>query len=291
MKIPGVEDLRHVADTLGGWQVDDGALHLHPGDLGWYSMRGAAATAAALRTWSRDGKLCALGLLDGPGLLRMAVDPDLRDDDELAQQVVADVRTPERGVLDAGSAAVEARGARRVAQVLAQHGWQPDEPWTPLHKNLAAPVGDVGLRVEPIDPDRAEVWVAVHWSAFRGTPFTEEDRHRFVGRWRTMASGPFSALGRSVAGFDADDNAVAVATVWSAGPGRPGLVEPMGVHRDHRGHGHGTAITRAATATLRDMGASSAIVCAESSNAGAVATYVAAGFTAHEPVADLRRIT
>ncbi len=52
----------------------------------------------------------------------------------------------------------------------------------------------------------------------------------------------------------------------------------MGVHRDHRGHGHGTAITVAAAAALQDLGSSSAVACTPSSNVGAVATYRSAGF-------------
>ncbi|MDQ6850567.1 MAG: GNAT family N-acetyltransferase, partial [Actinomycetota bacterium] len=71
---------------------------------------------------------------------------------------------------------------------------------------------------------------------------------------------------------------VAAVTVWSAAPGKPGLLEPMGVHRKHRGLGYGKAITIAATAALRELGSSSAIVCTESSNVGAVATYESAGF-------------
>lgn len=67
-------------------------------------------------------------------------------------------------------------------------------------------------------------------------------------------------------------------TVWSAGPGKPGILEPMGVHDDHRGHGYGRAISVAAAAALREMGASSAMVCTPSDNTGAVATYVSAGF-------------
>lgn len=118
---------------------------------------------------------------------------------------------------------------------------------------------------------------------------TEEDRRYFGEGFRTMAVGPFYAFARSLAAFDKHDNAVAVATVWSAGPGRPGPLEPMGVHRDHQGHGYGVAITRAAASVLRDMGSSSAIVCAENSNVGAMATYAAAGFSAHEQVADLHR--
>lgn len=71
---------------------------------------------------------------------------------------------------------------------------------------------------------------------------------------------------------------VAAVTVWSAGPGKPGLLEPMGVHREHRGHGYGKAITIAAAAALQELGSSSAIVCAPSANVGAVATYKSAGF-------------
>ena len=63
----------------------------------------------------------------------------------------------------------------------------------------------------------------------------------------------------------------------------------MGVHRDHRGRGYGTAVSLAAAAALRELGSSRAVVCAESSNLGAMSTYAAAGFVAQQPVADLRR--
>lgn len=292
MATPGPAEIGRVATVLAGWQHDGGPLHLHPGDLGWYSRRGAEATSAATRTWSRDGTVLALGLLDGPQLLRTAFAPHARDDDELARQVLTDLDDPGRGVLDAGSATVECRGARRLTLLLTEHGWQPDEPWTPLHRDLTDPVedpGTTGLRVGTVTADEADAWVAVHWSAFRGTPFPPEDRRRLVDGWRTMAAGPLYGGARSLAARDADGTLVAVATVWSAGPGRPGLLEPLGVHRDHRGRGHGTALTRAAAAALREDGASSAVVCAESANAGAVATYVAAGFAAAPQVTDLRR--
>lgn len=288
-----------MAEVLSSWQYDGGPLHLHPGDLGWHSLRGAAKTAASLRAWSRDGKILALGLLDGPdGLLRMAVDPDLRNDDELARQLADDVNDVQRGVLEAGNAVVEARGAKRFSQLLTREGWQLDEPWTPLSRTFSASdpvdeerIEEAGLRIETIGPDQVDPWVAVHWSAFKGTPFGEEERRDFREWWLTMADGPFYHRARSLAAFDRHDNAVAVATVWSAGPGRPGLVEPMGVHRNHRGYGYGVAISVAAAAALQGMGSSSAIVCTESSNVGAVSTYLAAGFTAHEPVADLQRAT
>ncbi len=71
---------------------------------------------------------------------------------------------------------------------------------------------------------------------------------------------------------------MAEVTVWSAGNGRPGLLEPMGVHAEHRGRGYGRQISLAAAAALRRLGSSSAMVCTPSANVGAVATYQAAGF-------------
>jgi ribosomal protein S18 acetylase RimI-like enzyme len=80
---------------------------------------------------------------------------------------------------------------------------------------------------------------------------------------------------------------VAAVTVWLAGPGKPGLLEPMGVHREHRGRGFGTAIAVAAAAALRELGASSAIVCTPSANAGA--TYKSAGFPERPEIRDRYR--
>jgi GNAT superfamily N-acetyltransferase len=59
---------------------------------------------------------------------------------------------------------------------------------------------------------------------------------------------------RCLVAYDDQDNAVAAVTVWSAGPGKPGLLEPMGVHQDHRGHRYGTAISVAAAAALQQLG-------------------------------------
>ena len=123
---------------------------------------------------------------------------------------------------------------------------------------------------------------AVQRAAFDRSTFTDD-------RWHAMAAGlPYTAA-RCLVAYDERDNAVAAATAWSAGPGRPGLLEPVGVQREHRGHGYGTAITVAAAAALRELGSSTATVCTESSNASAVATYKSAGFRQLPEVRDLCR--
>ncbi len=268
---PGVDGLSEAVGVLREWQHDGAPWQLHPGDLGWFHRFGTEATAAAVRTWSRDGRILAVGLLDGPGLVRLTIAPDARRDEELARRLVEDLTEPERGVLGEGRVAVESPVGALVQDLLSEHGWHFDEPWTPLRRDLREPVKDPGVRVEMIGPEQASVWTAVLRASFEGSTFTDE-------RWHAMAAGSPYTDARCLAAYDDQGDAVAVVTVWSAGPGKPGLLEPMGVHRDHRGHGYGKAITVAAAAALRELGSSSAIVYTPSSNVGAVATYESAGF-------------
>ncbi|MEV3857411.1 GNAT family N-acetyltransferase [Streptomyces sp. NPDC050095] len=268
---PGVDGLTGAVDALRTWQDDRTPLQLHPGDLGWAWALGAERLAADVRTWTADGRIIAVGYLDGPDVLRLTTAPDLRQDEALARQLLADLDDPGRGVLPPGQVGLEIPDGALLREVLVEAGWNLDEPWTPLRRDLAEPVEDSGLRIEVAGPRTAGTRAAVHRSAFDSPKFTEEV-------WHVLAAGPVYADARCLIGYDDQDNAVAAATVWSAGPGRPGLLEPMGVHADHRGHGHGTAISVAAAAALREMGASSALVATPSSNTAAVATYRAAGY-------------
>ena len=122
--------------------------------MGWFRRFGAEATAAALRTWSRDGRLLAVGLLDGPELLRLTIAPDAQQDEELAQRLAEDLTEPERGVLAGTKAYLEAPPGVLVHDLLSGKGWHTDESWTPLHRDLTEPVEDPGVRIEVIGPER-----------------------------------------------------------------------------------------------------------------------------------------
>ena len=65
----------------------------------------------------------------------------------------------------------------------------------------------------------------------------------------------------------------------------------MGVHRDHRGHGLGRAVTLAGAAALRELGSSSADVCTMSANVGGIAAYESAGFVRLPERLDRKRPT
>ena len=271
LSTPDVGRLGDVLRALRSWQRDDAAMQLHPGDLGWNWRHGAQATAAALRTWSRAGHILATGFVDGPGVLRVTVAPEVWREQELARQLVADVSEPERGVLPAGKASVEAPNGTGLHDLLSDAGWAAGEPWTPLRRDLAEPLRTTDLRIEVIGADQVPDFTAVHRSAWGNPRFTD-------ARWHAMADGAPFADGRCLLAYDDRGVAVAGITVWSAGPGRPGLIEPLGVHAEHRGRGYATAICVAAASELRKLGSSSALVCTPSSLSPAVATYSSAGF-------------
>jgi ribosomal protein S18 acetylase RimI-like enzyme len=279
---PDADGLDEVVAALREWQDEAATIQLHPGDLGWLWRLGAVATAAATRTWRRDGKLLAVGELDGHELVRLAIAPDAQRDRGLSRQLVADLSDPGRGVLPDGKVSIEAPPGASVRDLLSAQRWELDEAWTPLQRDLTGPVDEPGVRIEAIGPERANERRAVHRAAFPRSTFTEE-------RWHAMAAGPAYADARCLVAYDDQGVAVAAVTVWSAGPGRPGLLEPMGVHRDHRTHGYGRAVTLAATAALQELGSSSAIVCTPTSNVAGVATYKAAGFRPLTERRDLRR--
>lgn len=280
---PQPAQLEHVIGTLRTWHREDGPFHLHPGDLGWHHLRGAESTAVNLRLWRRHGQLVAIGLQDGPDLLRIAVAPALAADEEFARTMADALLDPAQGVLPDGQVFVEAHSAHRLRTELQGRGWSEGEPWIPLRHALASPVEEAALDVEQVGAGTLAECTAVHRSAFDSPGVTDQ-------RFLTMTTGPAYRDAVSLLGRDRDGVAVAMITVWSAGAGRPGLIEPMGVHAEHRGRGHGRAICRAAAAQLRGMGASSALVCTPRSQPGAVETYRAAGFTPLPEVPDLQRL-
>ncbi|WP_433381326.1 GNAT family N-acetyltransferase [Actinoplanes sp. CA-142083] len=269
------ESLGEVVEAVAGWQHTGGPVQLHPGDLGWNWSHGAPALAGAVRVWRRGGEILAVGMVDDKaGLIRMGIAPSVGGDAAFAASVLAGLADPVR--------AVEARFGDAFRDLLRRSGWVADEAWTPLARELTEPVPDGGLRVEVVGGHNVGDRVAVGRAMFPTSTFTLE-------RWRAMAAAPPYRRARCLVGYDGDGAAVAAVTVWSAGEGRPGLLEPLGVHPDHRGHGYGRAITLAAAAALREMGSSSATVCTPSDNAGGVGAYVSAGFRQLPDVTDFRR--
>lgn len=283
---PTTTDLPDIIDTVTSWQREGLPIQVHPGDLGWYQRFGAEALASARRVWTVGDEPAAVGFLDESELIRMAISPDHADDRALAEAILADLNEDLTELLPAGTGIVEARFGSALQHTLTEAEWGSDEPWTTLHRDLSEPIPPVTLWIETVDPDRADNRIAdriaVESSAFPGSSLTAD-------RWQSMADGHAYKQAKCLVGFTADGAPAGAATVWSAGAGRPGIIEPLGVHSDHRGHGFGVEMTLAAATALRGTGASSITVATPSSNTAAVATYRAAGMSILGEVRDFCR--
>ena len=143
-----------------------------------------------------DQEIAAVGSVDRDvpvgevAVIRMALVPTVDQDEDVARVLARDLEDP-TGILRAGSAAVEARFGQAFQSLLDARGWLPDEPWTPLHRDLTQPVESGALRVETVGPSHVEERVAVQRAAFATSTFT-------VDRWHTMSEGILtSRLGAS----------------------------------------------------------------------------------------------
>jgi GNAT superfamily N-acetyltransferase len=261
------------------------ATTLHAGDVGWH-LRHDDADLDETLVVVRDGSEITAVALSESGALRPTVRPDHADDDLLAAAVgevalslaerAADSSAPSEFSCD-----TPPHSALRAW--LVAHGWSVDpDPWALVFRPLSAADADVGagLAAPVATDDDVRERVVVQVNAFERSTFT-------VHRWHQMAAGP--AYRRDLDLLRRDDGvAVAGATAWTAGPGRVGILEPVGTHREHIGRGHGRAVTLAAIGALARAGASGVAVQTPLSNAAAVRTYESCGLRTIDHLHSLR---
>ncbi|MFJ7412188.1 GNAT family N-acetyltransferase [Streptomyces sp. NPDC098077] len=246
--------------ALRAWTPPDAPSgSLHPGDVGWLLRLDDAAvylwtdarTSEPSAADPAEAAPVAVGFLDGP-VLRVTTAPDA----DLAA-LAADAED----LLVPGNDATDG---------LPVPGWEPDTEehwlvfsWTP------EPVSGRAAEITGSDAaDRARV----HRAAFAGSTFS-------VDHWRRMKESPAGHLAVDTLVRTPSGDPAAAATGWFGGAGRCGLLEPVGTHPDHRGHGYGRDAVRGACAALADRGASAVAVLTPASNEAAAALYRSAGFT------------
>lgn len=212
LRTPDAAELSAALESLASWQRDDLPVQVHPGDLGWNWQFGAQATSDAARLWTGPHGPVALCLVDA-GVLRLAMDPAVADDEQVAQQLADDLDDPRSGVLPELDASAEVRLGGALRRGLRERGWVEDMAWTPLTMPLstltpsASQTGDAqparGLRVTVTDPSRLadiDLWIGAHRAAWPRSTF---DRPR----WQHLSSGPVFDLARCLVGWDAQDRA------------------------------------------------------------------------------------
>lgn len=246
--------------ALRAWTPPDAPSgSLHPGDVGWLLRLDDAAvylwtdarTSEPSAADAAEAAPVAVGFLDGP-VLRVTTAPEA----DLAA-LAADAED----LLVPGNDATDG---------LPVPGWEPDteEPWL-VFSWTPEPVS--GRAVEITGSDAADR-ALVHRAAFAGSTFS-------VDHWRRMKESPAGHLAVDTLVRTPSGDPAAAATGWFGGAGRCGLLEPVGTHPDHRGHGYGRDAVRGACAALADRGASAVAVLTPASNEAAAALYRSAGFT------------
>ena len=144
----------------------------------------------------------------------------------------------------------------------------PTEAW--LHMSWSP--RPVTTRARPVGEADVADRVLVQRSAFPNSTFTAD-------KWHTMKRSPAGAAALDFLVRTPSGEPAAAAIGWFAGPGRCGLLEPVGTHADHRGHGYGRDAVLGACAALVELGASAVAVVPRAENAAGVAAYRSAGFS------------
>lgn len=246
--------------ALRAWTPPDAPSgSLHPGDVGWLLRLDDAAvylwtdarTSEPSAADAAEAAPVAVGFLDGP-VLRVTTAPEA--DLAVLAADAEDLLVPGNDATDG----------------LPVPGWEPDteEPWL-VFSWTPEPVS--GRAVEITGSDAADR-ALVHRAAFAGSTFS-------VDHWRRMKESPAGHLAVDTLVRTPSGDPAAAATGWFGGAGRCGLLEPVGTHPDHRGHGYGRDAVRGACAALADRGASAVAVLTPASNEAAAALYRSAGFT------------
>lgn len=262
---PGYDEA--VLAALAAWDGPGGCgWQTHPGDLGWFARVGPARVEADAAWWSvGGGEVAAVAFLDGT--LRTAVAPSRLLDVELADAMTA-------YAVDRAVAAVDPPpGACALRPALAAAGYEAGgEPWLHLYRPTGA-VCEVGFEVRTVtSSDVAADRVAVQRAAFERSSYTLE-------LLADLRRSPAYDAARDLVLY-VDGRPGAVGTAWTAGPGRCGLIEPLGVDAAYRGRGLGRAAVAAACEALAAAGASGTAVWTPAANWAAAALYRSCGFRA-----------
>jgi ribosomal protein S18 acetylase RimI-like enzyme len=262
------QQLDQLIETLRAWELPGGyPLGLHVGDVGWHARLPDDKLDGTVRVLKRDGDVVAAGLFE-PGLARPRLAPGYETNPDVCSALADEIET-DRGEQVWSDAAP----GSLLRTALSARGWTLDlEPWVALYRPLSASDADLDdALVRPVRgmqdvTDR----VAVQRAAFEGSTFTIE-------AWHRMSATAAYDRALDLLARDSDGVPVAAATAWAAGPGRSGILEPVGSHAEHRGGGHGRRVVLAALGALARAGASGVTVHTPADNQVAVAAYESCG--------------
>lgn len=207
-----------------GWQ-------LHAGDVGWHLRHEDDTVDDTLLQVRDDAVLAAVGLLDGPAVVRLAIDPRLLHDAALASAVADAARDVPGVAAVSGPADVTDRVA--VQRAAFDNSTFTETRWAQMAGSTAY---DPSLDLLARDEAGTPVAALTAWTAGEGRcalvePMGTAAGHRREGHGRRLLEGAAAALARAgasgVAVWTSAGNETAVAAYRSAGFSAIGVTSAM----------------------------------------------------------------
>jgi ribosomal protein S18 acetylase RimI-like enzyme len=304
------------------WRADWPAMHLHAGDVDWWSVHALARSPALdgrIRLWFEGEpdatELVAFAWYGPPIDADLIVAPDHRTAELIGSMVDwVDAQVARFGGTPAGRVAgldvdgVESTGAD-VATTAAARIWTVatdaglvralramglEEGSEPGYLHHCAPIGALDLTVPALQPGYelrtirtdADVAgrVATGHAAFPGSTMTVE-KYQFC-RTTPLYRPALDTI------LVAPDGTVAAFALGWLDPLTGGIeLEPVGVHPDHQRRGLGRAVCRATLRTGASLGAEQVVIAAEAANPAANGLYAALGLPVEARIIAYRRPT
>jgi ribosomal protein S18 acetylase RimI-like enzyme len=260
------------------------ALRIHPGDLDWWVVGAYGITPPLeerVRLWfdaeaaadSEPGALRGYGWFGQTGQLDFYVaSDDPAEVDALVGEIVA--WAEQRGPIKAWVSAVEPAAASLTARGFHQ---ADDAAFVYLTGDISvadrwlSPALAPGLSFKTMTDDLVEARVVCSRAAFTSTMTPERYRKTFDANLYRPELDQLVVNG--------DNRVVAFALGWLDPASGVVELEPVGVHPDFHRQGLGRQICQATLRRARELGATRAVIGAESDNPASVGLYQSLGLT------------
>jgi ribosomal protein S18 acetylase RimI-like enzyme len=299
------------------WVADWPAMHLHAGDVDWWSVHALGRTPGLeerIRLWYAgepdDTELVGFGWYGPPGDADLVVEPDHRSVallgpmvewvDERAARYGATAPSRLGGLDGDATAGPAGAGPVRIWAVASATPMVdalnalgcvrgPDPGFVHFTATMASldldgPPVATGYTLSTIRTE-ADVAgrVAAGHAAFPGSTMTVE-------KYRFCRTTPLYRPALDIVARAPDGAIVAFALGW-LDPLTLGVeLEPVGVHPEHQRRGLGAAVSRAALRSARGMGATTVLIAAEAANPSANALYGSLGLRVQARVVPYLRL-
>lgn len=279
-------DLHNMLDLIIAGYGDPARLAAwHAGDLIWsFYQNTIFDPRQSVRLWEdATGELLAFGRFDKPDTVDWQLHPRVRGSDLLQETILAwaaeQARNAQAGAALLRAFALESESA--LHSFLGKHGFtRDDDHFVRFRRDLTAPIPapslPAGWQVRPVGgedewPERVET----HREVWHPSKVTLE-------AYRRLRAAPIYRPELDLVAASPDGTFAAYCICWLDPVNKVGEFEPVGTRPAFRGRGLAKAVNLEGLRRLKALGAHTAVVLTNHSNAAAINLYQSVGFRIYD---------